>query len=172
MSMRIFIKLIKLGLFLTTALGVMMLFSYDIVKVEWMSFMESQPSFRSMEHPLPVPVNSIPVEGAAYIPGTGSPSNPIQADAVSIARGKELFNINCSMCHGTEGKGNGPISNFIVNKPANLTGVKVVNFVDGEIFLTISNGVKGKMPALNENLTVRERWDVVNFIRWLQQQVK
>jgi hypothetical protein len=36
------------------------------------------------------------------------------------------------------------------------------------MFLTISNGVDGRMPALNENLTVSERWDVVNFLRTLQ----
>ena len=33
--------------------------------------------------------------------------------------------------------------------------------------LTITNGKAGRMPALNENLTVRERWDVVNFLRTL-----
>jgi hypothetical protein len=38
---------------------------------------------------------------------------------------------------------------------------------DGSFFLAISNGID-KMPALNENLTVPERWDVVNFLRTLQ----
>jgi hypothetical protein len=38
---------------------------------------------------------------------------------------------------------------------------------DGSIFLTISNGVEGKMPPLNENLLVTDRWDLVNFIRTL-----
>jgi len=28
--------------------------------------------------------------------------------------------------------------------------------------------VPDRMPALNENLTVRERWDVVNYIRTLK----
>jgi hypothetical protein len=34
--------------------------------------------------------------------------------------------------------------------------------------LTISNGLEGRMPALNENLTVSERWDVVNYVRTLK----
>jgi mono/diheme cytochrome c family protein len=34
--------------------------------------------------------------------------------------------------------------------------------------MVITNGMPGAMPALNENLTVRERWDVVNFIRTLK----
>jgi mono/diheme cytochrome c family protein len=36
--------------------------------------------------------------------------------------------------------------------------------------MVISGGVADKMPALNENLTVRERWDVVNYVRTLQKQ--
>ena len=56
--------------------GIMMLFSYDVIKIEWPSFMEIQPSFRPMEHPLPVPERSIPIEGAVYIPNMGLPENP------------------------------------------------------------------------------------------------
>ena len=62
----------------------------------------------------------------------------------------------------------GPIAAFLANKPANLTSPVVQAKSDGSIFLTISNGVEGKMPPLNENLTVSERWDLVNFIRTLK----
>ena len=51
--------------------GGLLLFAYDIVKVEWISFMEIQPSYKPMEDPLPPPPDSIPVEGPAYIPGDG-----------------------------------------------------------------------------------------------------
>ena len=57
---------------------------------------------------------------------------------------------------------------YLQNKPADLTGLPVQSLSDGGIFLTISNGIQGKMPALNENLTVRERWDVVNYVRTLK----
>ena len=33
--------------------------------------------------------------------------------------------------------------------------------------MTITNGVPDRMPPLNENLTVSERWDVVNYVRTL-----
>ena len=149
--------------------GVMLIFSYDVIKIEWPSFMEIQPSFRPMENPLPPPGRSIPVEGAISIPGMGAPENPTIADEASIARGRELFAINCQMCHGATAEGNGPIAPFLVNfKPANLTSDVVQSKSDGSIFLTISNGLEGRMPALNENLTVSERWDVVNFIRTLK----
>ena len=148
--------------------GIILLFSYDVIKIEWPSFMEIQPSYGTQEHPLPVPAQSIPVEGPAYIAGEGAPINPVPADEVSIARGKQLFGINCQLCHGDTGEGNGPISAFLIKKkPANLSSPIIQNLPDGTIFFVISNGF-GFMPALNENLTVRERWDVVNFIRTLK----
>jgi mono/diheme cytochrome c family protein len=149
-----------------------MIFSNDIVKIDWISFMEIQPSFRPMEHPLPVAARSIPVEGAAYIPGQGAPTNPVPADAVSVERGRILFSVTCVQCHGPQADGNGVIGGALMFPPANLTGELVQNKADGALFLTISNGIQGTggqihMPALNENLTVRDRWDVVNYIRTL-----
>jgi mono/diheme cytochrome c family protein len=149
------------------AFAVILLFSFDIIKIDWPSFMEIQPSYRPMENPLPVPARSIPIEGAIEIPGLGAPENPSKADDASIARGAELYAINCKMCHGQTAQGNGPIAAFLANKPANLTSPTVQSKSDGSIFLTITNGVAGKMPALNENFLVSERWDLVNFVRTL-----
>ena len=148
--------------------GGLMVFTYDLIKIDWVSFMEIQPSFKPMDDPLPVAVKSIPVEGAAYVPGMGAPSNPVPADDVSLARGAQLFNINCVICHGDLGKGDGVIAAFFEFKPADLTASAVQDLSDGAIFLTISNGVSGRMPPLNENLNVRDRWDVVNYMRTLR----
>ena len=144
---------------------ILMAFTYDYIKLDWISFMEIQPSYKAMEDPLPVAANSIPVEGAAYVAGMGAPANPITPDDVSISRGAQLFNINCSHCHGATGIGDGVIGTFFQFKPADLTSPVVQNKSDGAIFLVISNGVPGRMPPLNENLTVRDRWDVVNFVK-------
>ncbi len=180
--MRLLRQLFWVFITLGFLLGILMVFSYDIVKIDWLSFMEIQPSYASQEHPLPVPAQSIPVEGAAYIHGAGAPENPVPADETSIARGAQLFEINCLMCHGPSGEGNGTIAAFLVKKkPADLSSDLVQSKSDGSLFLTISNGIfnpnntlfpgvefSGQMPPLNENLTVRERWDVVNFIRTLK----
>jgi mono/diheme cytochrome c family protein len=150
-------------------LGVTMLFTYDVIKLDWPSFMEIQPSYRPMENPLPVPAQSIPVEGPITVPGFGAPENPTEADDASLTRGRELYAINCKMCHGDTGEGTGPVAAFLINfKPANLTSEVVQSKSDGSIFLTITNGLEGRMPPLNENLTVSERWDVVNFVRTLK----
>ena len=172
MSTSLNVILKRLGIVFLVAgvvIGILMIFSYDVIKIDWPSFMEIQPSFKPMEDPLPVPAQSIPVEGPAYIPNMGAPTNPVPADSASLGRGAELFHINCIQCHGTEGKGNGPVAAFLKNKkPADLTSPAVQFLSDGAIFMVITNGMPGAMPALNENLTVRERWDVVNFIRTLK----
>ena len=149
-------------------LAVVLLFSYDIIKIEWISFMEIQPSYEEMEDPLPVPARSIPIDGPVAIPGMGAPENPAEADEASITRGSNLYEIHCQMCHGATAEGNGPIAPFLLNaRPANLTTAVVQSKSDGSLFLTITNGVDGKMPPLNENLTIPERWDLVNFMRTL-----
>lgn len=167
--MRLLKQLFWVLLTLGVLLGATELFLYDVIKIDWVSFMEIQPTYKQMENPLPVPARSIPVEGAIAIPGMGMPLNPTVADAASIQRGAELFAINCQMCHGVAGDGNGSVAPFLIRfKPANLTTDVAQSKEDGSLFLTISNGIEGRMPALNENLTVSERWDVVNFLRTLK----
>lgn len=149
--------------------AIILLFTFDIIKLEWISFMEIQPSYEQMENPLPVPARSIPIEGPVSIPGMGAPENPMPGDEASIVRGQELFAIHCQMCHGQTGEGTGPIAAFLIKfKPANLTTDIVQAKSDGSIFMTITNGLEGRMPPLNENLTVSERWDVVNYVRTLK----
>ncbi len=167
--MRLFKQLFRVFAVLGLLFAVMLLFSYDVIKLEWPSFMEIQPSYKPMEHPLPPPARSIPIEGPAYISLATPPDNPVGADETSLGRGAELFNIHCKMCHGETGAGNGQIAPFLLTKkPADLTSAVVQDKSDGELFLTVSNGKPNTMPALNENLTVRERWDVINYIRTLR----
>lgn len=187
--MRLFKQLLGVSAALLVLVAALAIFAFDVIKIDWVVFMEIQPSYGNQDvdmvtgaGPLPVPAQSIPVEGPAYIPGEGAPQNPVPADETSIARGAQLYAINCQMCHGEAGQGNGTISAFLVKKkPADLTSELVQSKSDGSLFLAISNGIfnpnntlfpevefSGQMPPLNENLTVRERWDVVNYIRTLK----
>jgi mono/diheme cytochrome c family protein len=148
-----------------------LLFTYDIIKPEWVSTMKIQQVAEPQRDPLPLPQRSIPIQGAAYISDLGAPVNPVAGDNISLTRGKQLFETDCALCHGKDGKGVGPFAPFLTQfKPANLVDEDVKNLSDGEIFVTISDGVAGRMPALRENLpAARERWDVVNYVRSLQQ---
>lgn len=184
--MRLFKQLVVVSAVVLLTIGVLAVFAFDVIKIDWVVFMEIQDSFGAQEKPLIVPAQSIPVEGAAYIPGNGAPTNPVPADEISITRGAELYGIHCLMCHGATGAGNGTISAFLVKKkPADFTSDLVQSKSDGNLFLSISNGIynpnntlfpgvefSGQMPPLSENLTVRERWDVVNYIRTLKAAVQ
>jgi len=84
-------RLMFAGLFVFVALVFLGLWAYDVVKIDFISFMEIQPSFDVQEQPLPVPARSVPIEGPAFIPNMGAPTNPVPADDVSIRAGKLCF---------------------------------------------------------------------------------
>ncbi len=151
-----------------------LLFTYQIIRIDWLSTLKIQPAYRPMDNPLPLPAQSVPIEGAVFVPLAGSPSNPIKSDQASLARGQFLFGLNCAACHGFDAKGDGSFVDKMIRKPADLTGALVKDLSDGEIFLVITNGVnpgvgiRGGMPPLNENLAASDRWDIVNYVRSLQ----
>ena len=75
--MRLFKQLVVVFAALGVLVGALMIFAYDVIKIDWIVFMEIQDSYTTQEQPLSVPAQSIPVEGAAYIPGEGAPVNPV-----------------------------------------------------------------------------------------------
>ena len=161
-------RLTLAGLLLLIAVTIALMFAYEVIKINWISFMMKQPAFQPMYDPLPVVTDTVPAEGAAYSVVLGVEPNPVAADQASLTRGAELYSIHCALCHGNDGKGNGPMAPHLKNKPFDLTSFIMHSFTDGGIFYVISTGAPDKMPALNENLTVSERWDVVNYVRTLK----
>jgi mono/diheme cytochrome c family protein len=97
------------------------------------------------------------------IPGE-IPVNPVAADEVSLQRGEILYSIHCHLCHGAEGRGDGPLAGYFPDTPEDLVGSTASAEFDGFVYLVILNGY-GEMPPLAENLTLRERWDVINYVR-------
>lgn len=165
-------RLIIIMAALVAPLGLGLLFTYDIVKIDWVSFMEIQSNYRPMEDPLPLPERSVPIQGAAYIPELGVPTNPVAPESESLTNGKRLYDISCALCHGDNGEGNGNFSAFLTKyPPVSLVDEERQSLSDGAFFVTMTEGIPGRMPHLRENLPTAEmRWDVVNYIRVLQQQ--
>jgi mono/diheme cytochrome c family protein len=104
--------------------------------------------------------------------GTGMPEElgltPENAEAF-IHRGKERFEIYCSVCHGTSGDGQGVTSQYGVPGIANfhLDNFKSAAYPDGRMFETITLG-KGMMGAYGYNIPVRDRWAIISYVRTLQ----
>lgn len=86
--------------------------------------------------------------------------------AVSVARGAELFGQHCIACHGAGGKGDGPAAARLPKPPANLTEPHTALHTAGDIFWWLTHGKPaGGMPGFESNMSVEERWDMVNFLR-------
>lgn len=86
--------------------------------------------------------------------------NPFAKDAGAAKKGRELFEAQCSMCHGVDGRGMANSANF--HAPA------VQRESDGTLFWKISKGNQNKgMPSF-KHLTEQERWQLVSFIRTLK----
>ncbi len=155
---------------LTVPLIVGLLFTYQIIKIPVPTNMAENPTtgYQEGHRGLP-PAGAVPIEGQAIVFGT-LPDNPVNADAHSLQRGEILYSIHCALCHGEDGTGGGTIAAYYedaeADPPPDITGSNIARQEDGKIFRIITQGQKG-MPALYENLTVRERWDVVNHLRTL-----
>lgn len=106
--------------------------------------------------------------------------NPSKDDSLSAVRGKRLFFVNCSPCHGditqtpfTLGVAGKKIQEQVGLGPPDITGVDPTRqkdyraVSDGDIFGTIHFGF-GLMPGLGWKLSTQEHWDIVNFIRSVQ----
>jgi mono/diheme cytochrome c family protein len=82
-------------------------------------------------------------------------------------RGQERFNIYCSPCHDKTGSGNGmAVKHGMVNPPT-LHQDRIRHMPDGQLFATISNGVRN-MPAYGISIPVADRWAIVSYVRALE----
>jgi len=157
--------LLIIGLILTPfILG--LLLTYEIIKIPFPTNMADQPSIGYQEAPRKLPPEgAVPIQGLSIIPEE-FPINPVPSDEVSLQRGSILYGIHCQICHGSQGRGDGPLASYFDRTPQNLTAAQITGEFDGSVYLTIAQGF-GQMPSLAENLTPRERWDVINYVRTL-----
>ncbi|MGB9628546.1 MAG: c-type cytochrome [Thermodesulfobacteriota bacterium] len=95
--------------------------------------------------------------------------NPIKATKVSIQKGKEIYDKKCALCHGEKGDGKGPAGKGLSPKPTNFRESHGEKMTDGEHFWKITTG-RGPMPSYEKDLTVEERWHVINYINSLMKQ--
>ncbi len=102
---------------------------------------------------------------------------PFERSAASIAAGQKIYiDQDCVKCHGKVGAADGTEANKLEDdwhdpiKPANLTRRHLKSGKsDRDIFKVFTTGLNGTpMPAFDE-LTVDERWQLIDFIQSLEQ---
>jgi len=109
--------------------------------------------------------------------GDGLPEQ-IAPDKALLQRGERQYGIYCAVCHGTSGNGKGVTSKYGILAAFNFHQAGAMDptnpgayRADGAIYDVITNG-KGLMGPYGGNLTVRDRWAIVAYIRTLQVAVK
>ena len=143
----------------------------------WDKDMVDQPIAKAQRGEAPDGPDSVPVDGGETLPAPAteagmfeakdaavSVQNPVPATPESIARGEYLYQINCLVCHGAEGLGDGPVGVILETAPVDLNDAYTQDQADGQIFFTITRG-RVTMPYYRDALSHEERWHVVNYIR-------
>jgi mono/diheme cytochrome c family protein len=152
---------------------------------EWFTDFKRQPSIWTWEvvkdstkpsrgNPqMSVPTNGTAMAGyqvsygafPATIDSLAGIANPVAVSDKSLANGRMYYQINCAVCHGDRGLGDGPATKY------GMPGISIVTDMtksrtDGYMFGMIRNG-RGLMPPYNR-IEEHDRWDVVNYVRGLQ----
>lgn len=99
----------------------------------------------------------------------------IQVKVGDPVAGKAVYEKYCHFCHGTKAMGDGPIGIAIKPSPADLIHDRYrVLKTDKQLFYSISEGVRRtnatemEMPRWKDVLTEQQRWDVLAYIRQLE----
>jgi mono/diheme cytochrome c family protein len=138
---------------------------------QWPASMERQPSVQPLAEARPPPPGSIPLGGIEILADREDdldlkPALPL--DPAAEARGRALFSVHCTACHGAEAKGDGPVSARFPQAP-NLRHISICRRSDGFLYGTLTAGGKA-MPAMREGINSRDRWALVAFVRALQRE--
>ncbi|TLD70229.1 cytochrome c [Phragmitibacter flavus] len=108
--------------------------------------------------------------------GDGLPPE-VELTPALLERGRERYNINCAICHGESGNGQGIFVKYSTVVPANLTDMGLADPAaptfrpDGKLYDVITHGWN-QMGAYGANITVRDRWAIVAYLRTLEYAAK
>jgi len=102
--------------------------------------------------------------------GGGETSGSTEATDGAMAAapdGAKIYAERCALCHGPNGKGDGPASAGLDPKPRNHTDGAYMNKLTSEEISNVIHNGKGAMPAWKEVLTDEEIAAVIKHVRSL-----
>jgi putative copper export protein/mono/diheme cytochrome c family protein len=97
-------------------------------------------------------------------------ASPTEFADTSITHGATLFAANCTLCHGQEGRGDGPAAKTLPVPPADLTAPHFWGHTEGDLFWYISHGIDAPsgapaMPAFGGTLSSGDIWALIDFLK-------
>ena len=97
-------------------------------------------------------------------------TSPLDSTAIDLVRGKELYDIYCTICHGNKGAGNGYLG--AENRELILPGSYATKeLTNGSIYHVIYYG-KNSMGSYANFMSEEERWQVVAYVEKLTADLK
>ena len=92
-------------------------------------------------------------------------TSSLKSSELDLKKGKHLYNIYCSSCHGTKGDGNGVLVQR--EKFLGIPNFKDRDITEGSIYHVIMHG-RNMMGSHASQLLPKERWQVVNYVQKLK----
>ena len=132
---------------------------------------DSTPFRGQPEFSVPITGNPMPAYVVSHLPlpaaidSMAALPNPHQPTPAHLDNGRKYYQINCAVCHGATGAGNGPASKYGIPAPNLLTDITKAR-ADGYYWGIMRNG-RGIMPTY-DRIEDSDRWDVALYIRTLQ----
>ena len=99
--------------------------------------------------------------------------NPLENNSKNIKAGKLLYmvrakTLQCKHCHGLKGDGRGEMASDSFPPPRNFTCTEMMKTIpDGQLFWAIVNGLPHTSMPSYDNLSDKQIWKLIIFIRSL-----
>lgn len=113
------------------------------------------------QEPSATPDKPLPADAATL-------TNPVSPTSQSQAHAKTLYDMDCAICHGTNGNGKGDLVADMGLKLRDFTSAdSLKDLTDGQLFYIIKDG-RGKMPSEGPRVkSDAEIWNLVILVRSL-----
>ena len=146
----------------------------NVTKLQYVPDMADSPTVKPQQDYLDPPEGSVAWKSLIY-PKTREESEALLTNKLRgsknedkhLQKGKEIWRYYCYTCHGTEGKGDGPITTKYP-KPPDITTKDYYEKKDGYYFHTITWGIR-LMWGYGHSISPQERWQVILHLRKLQE---
>ncbi|OXI29881.1 cytochrome C [Burkholderia sp. AU16741] len=97
---------------------------------------------------------------------------PAPFSVSSVMRGAHLYTQHCAACHGTDGRGEGPLAATLAQWPPTFAGALLARRLDGELFWRVRHGTRDEhgastMPGFAATLGPQDTWAMLDYLKAL-----